>query len=253
MNKLILPLVCFAAVLLVSCASQQKVKARQLYECSDKIHDAIKKYNKGRFSSAQYTLSDVILKCPGHDASDTATYYLAKSWLGLKKPDDAKSEIERLLQSFPNCAFSEEAHYLVGYCSYLASNPWYLDQANTKDAESKLKEFIENYPKSVYVDSAQFFIGKCQDKLAEKQFQAARFYEKISQLESAIVYYKALLEDFPDSKFIEESKVAMAEDLYKLGRAPEADAVLEELAQQTKDPVILKKIGSLKTKSDAKK
>jgi outer membrane protein assembly factor BamD len=249
MNKSVVLGVCISGILLVSCASQQKVKAKHLYECSDRIHEAIVKYNKKKFSSAQYTLSDVIVKCPGHDASDTATYYLAKSWIGLNKPEDAKTEVERLLQSFPNCAFSEEAHYLIGYCSYLASNPWYLDQANTKEAESKLKEFIENYPKSVYVDSAQLYIGKCQEKLAEKQFQAARFYEKISQFEAAIVYYKAIIEDFPDSKLIDESKVAMAEDLYKLNRDSEADAVLEELSLQTKDPAILKKIGALKTKS----
>ena len=42
------------AMLLVSCASQQKVKAKQLYDCSNKVQDALIKYNKKKFSSAQY-------------------------------------------------------------------------------------------------------------------------------------------------------------------------------------------------------
>jgi hypothetical protein len=45
----------------------------------------------------------------------------------------------------------------------------------------------------------------------------------------------------------------MAGDLHKLNRNAEADAVLEELALQTKDPAVLKKIGTLKTKSVDKK
>lgn len=241
------------AMFLVSCASQQKVKAKQLYDCSNKVQDAIIKYNKKKFSSAQYMLDDVITKCPGHSAMDTAIFYLAKSWLGMKKPDEAKTDFDRLLQSFPNSAFSEEAHYLVGYSSYLASNPWYLDQASTKLAEQKLKEFIETFPKSPFIDSAQFYIVQCQEKLAEKQLQAARFYEKINQLESAIVYYKSLAEDFPDSKLIDESKLGTAEDLHKLNRDSEAEAILEELALQTKDPAMLKKVGALKMKIGAKK
>jgi outer membrane assembly lipoprotein YfiO len=253
MNKSLAIGVSVLALFLVSCASQQKIKAKQLYDCSGKVQQALNKYNKKKFSSAQYVLTDVVTKCPGHPAMDTVIYYLAKSWLGMKKPDEAKTEFDRLLQSFPNSAFSEEAHYLVGYSSYLASNPWYLDQASTKLAQQKLREFIETFPKSPFVDSAQFYIVQCQEKLAEKHLQAARFYEKINQYESAIVYYKSLAEDFPDSRFIDQAKLSMAEDLHKLNRISEADAILEELAQQTKDPAILKKVGALKMKLSAKK
>jgi outer membrane protein assembly factor BamD len=253
MNRPLIIGVSLLAMLLVSCASQQKVKAKQLYDCSGKVQDALNKYNKKKFSSAQFILTDVIAKCPGHPAEDTAIFYLAKAWLGMKKPEEAKTEFERLLQTFPNSVFGEEAHYRLGYSSYLASNPWYLDQASTKLAQQKLKEFIETYPKSPFADSAQFFIVQCQEKLAEKHLQAARFYEKINQFESAIVYYKSLEEEFPDSKFIDDSKLSMALDLRKLNRIAEADAMLEELAQQTKDPVILKKIGALKIKSSFKK
>lgn len=241
------------AILLASCASQEKIKAKHLYDCSARVQEAIAKYNKKKFSSAQYVLSDIITKCPGHNSMDTVIYYLAKSWLGMKKPDEAKSEFDRLLQSFPNSAFSEESHYLIGYSSYLASNPWNLDQANTKLAEQKLKEFIETFPKSPFVDSAQFYIVQCQEKLAEKNLEAARFYEKINQYESAIVYYKCLEEEFPESKFIDQAKLNMAQDLRKLNRVSEADALLDELAQHTADPSILKKIGALKSKSTDKK
>jgi outer membrane protein assembly factor BamD len=253
MNRPLIIGVSMLAILLVSCASQQKIKAKQLYDCSGKVQDAINKYNKKKFSSAQFILTDVITKCPGFGADDTASYYLAKSWLGMKKTEEAKTEFDRLLQSFPNSAFSEEAHYLEGYCSYLSSNPYYLDQASTKLAEQKLKEFIETFPKSPYVDSAQFLIVQCREKLAEKHLQAAHFYEKINQFESAIVYYKSFEEEFPESKFMDAAKLSMAEDLHKLNRNAEADAILEELAPQTKDPAILKKIGSLKTKSIDKK
>jgi outer membrane protein assembly factor BamD len=252
MKKTLLLIVPVALFFLSSCASGSKVKAGRLYDCSSKLVEGIEKYKKKRFSSAQTLFSEIIQNCPGHSANDTTLYYLGKSWLALKKPDEAKLEFDHLVQMFPNSSFTEESRYLVGFTSYLASSPWYLDQTTTLEARNRLKSYIESNPGSPFTDSARVYILKCNDKLAEKQFQAARFYEKIDRYEAAIVYHKVVINDFPECSFVHLAKLSVSSDLIQLSRNTEATAVLDELLSETKDESIIKKAGMLKQKAAKK-
>jgi outer membrane protein assembly factor BamD len=252
MKKLLLLVVPAALIMMASCASGSKVKAKHLYDCSGKLSQAIEKYNKKRYTSAKDLLSDIISKCPGHSANDTTLYYLGKSWLGMKQPDEAKLEFEHLVQEFPNSAYNEEARFLLSYSSYLASNPWYLDQTSTKEAIRKLNSFIESNPQSPFADSARLYMAKCTDKLAQKEFEAARFYEKVARYESAIVYFKNIITGYPESPFALQSKLSMVNDLIALNRNSEAITAIDELLEQTKDDSIIKKASALRLKAEKK-
>jgi outer membrane protein assembly factor BamD len=250
MNKIILVVSACILCSLASCASSSKVKGRGgLYDCSGKLAVAIEKFRKKKYSSAQEMLTEILSKCPGHESNDTTLYYLGKSWIALKRPDDAKIEFDHLVQTFSNSPFVEEARFLVGFASYLASSPWYLDQTPTLEARNRLRGFLESNPGSPYADSARLYIAKCNDKLAEKEFQTARFYEKISKFEASIVYHKNVINEFPESPFAPLSKLSVAEDLIELSRNTEAIAVLDELRTETKDEAILKKTEALKQKA----
>jgi len=247
MKSLIVSVVA-TALFFSSCASMAKSQAKKLFECSEKVQEALIKYKKKHYSSAQFILTDAIAKCPGHASADTAVFFLGKSWLGLNKPDEAKLEFERLIQTYPNSPFSEEAHYLEGYSSYRASSPWYLDQTSTKEANRQLKEFAEMFPQSYFADSARAYVDSCNEKLARKELEAAKFYEKIDQYDAAIVYLKNVSDEFPQSKFVPMAKLSMAQDLIVMKRSPEAEAVLDELLEQTHDDTIAKKARAMKAR-----
>ncbi len=249
MKKFQILLLPAALLVLASCASGSKVKAKHLYDCSGKLQEGIDKYEKKKFSSAQFILSEIITKCPGHSANDTTLYYLAKSFLAMKKPDEAKLEFEHLVLTFPSSAYNEEARYLLGYSSFLASSPWYLDQTSTKDAQHRLRSFLESNPQSRFADSARAYIGKCDNKLAEKDFQAAKFYEKTNHYEAAIVYYKYIVDEFPESPFALQAKLSIAQNLIFLSRNSEAIAFLDELIEQSKDDSVVKKAAALRQKA----
>jgi outer membrane protein assembly factor BamD len=235
---------------LASCASGTKVKGRAgLYDCSGKLAAAMEKFRKRKFSPAQEMFTEILSKCPGHEANDTTLYYLGKCWIALKRPDDAKVEFDHLVTTFSNSPFAEEARFMVGYTSYLASSPWYLDQTSTLEARSRLKGFLESNPGSPFADSARACIAKCNEKLANKEFETARFYEKINKFESAIVYHKNVINDYSESSFVPQSKLSVASDLIQLSRNTEAIAVLDEVLGESKDDAIVKKAEMLKQKA----
>jgi outer membrane protein assembly factor BamD len=133
------------------------------------------------------------------------------------------------VRDFGQSPFEEESRYRIGYSSAAGSLDFQHDQTTTKDAIRELGEFIEMNPASRYVDSAKASLGECRDKLAKKEFMNARFYEKTSELEAAIVYYKVVLDEYPECQYVPEAMLSMAEDLVKMNRTGEARDVLREL------------------------
>jgi len=238
-----------ASVAIVAMTMQvSAARTKKLYDCSGKIQKAIEKYNKKKYLDCQDILTEVLTQCPGHSAYDTALYYQAKSMLATKKYDEAKTEFDRLASTYPNSPFYEEAFFRIGQCMFLESNAPDLDQATTKDAQGRLKDFCESFSKSLYADSARAVIALTEEKLAEKEFLNARFYEKIDQFEAAVVYYKMVIQGFPQSKLVPEAMLAMAEDLIKSNRMGEAATTLDDLTSRTNDDAVLKKARSLKSK-----
>jgi outer membrane protein assembly factor BamD len=218
------------AVILAICLSQDASGAmKRRFDCSKSVHKAIEKFQKKHFNEVKTILTDAKYQCSGSANMDTLLYYLGKADVMLKLPSEARVEIERLIQDFPTSAYSDEAHYLLGYCSFLETNPPERDQEKTHKAIRELTDFIDRFPESAYIDSAQKFIEKCMEKLAEKEFANAHFYEKIEQYDAAIVYFKSLIADFPQSKYVNQSKLAIAQNLIALSRPGEAQPILDEL------------------------
>jgi outer membrane protein assembly factor BamD len=227
---------------------EKPAKPKRLYDCDGKLKKAVEKFNKKKYYDVNNILVEVLAQCPGHNAYDSMVYYNAKSLLALKKYEEAKTEFDRIVQTYPSSAIYEESYYLLGYCMFLASGPIELDQNGTREAQSRLKDFIDLFPKSPFADSARFYSAKADDKFAEKEYQAARFYEKIEQWDAAIVYYRMVVEEFPQSKLVPLALLGTAEDLVKTNRTGEAAVVIEDLLRQTTDEAIIKKAQALKSK-----
>jgi outer membrane protein assembly factor BamD len=228
--------------------TEKPARQKRLFDCDGKFKKAVEKFNKKKYYDVDDILTEVLAQCPGHNAYDSMLYYKAKSLLALKKYEEAKTEFDRIVQTYPSSAFYEESYYLLGYSMFLSSSPVELDQAGTREAQTRLKDFIEQFPKSVFADSARFYSAKADDKFAEKEFQAAKFYEKIEQYEAAIVYYRVVEDEFPQSKLVPQALLGTAEDLIKTNRNGEAAAVIDGLLKQTGDEAIIKKAQGLKAK-----
>ncbi|HUI91189.1 MAG TPA: outer membrane protein assembly factor BamD [Chitinivibrionales bacterium] len=223
-------------------------RAKHLYDCDGKFKKAVEKFNKKKYWDVENILTDVLAQCPGHNAYDSMLYYQAKSQLALKKYEEAKSGFDRIVQTYPSSAFYEESYFLLGYTMFMLSAAPELDQTTTREAQTRLRDFIDLFPKSPLADSARFYVAKADDKFAEKAYQTARFYEKIDEFESAIVYYRLVEDEYPQSKLVPLALLGTAEDLIKTNRTGEASTVIEGLLHQTSDEAIIKKAQTLKSK-----
>jgi len=208
----------------VSCSgsSSKKLIKKGLYNCSERLQTAGKRMDKGNYTNAIRILDEIKFQCGGSPVMDSVYYYTAISYFRDKQYDDARAEFEALYAEFPRSHFVEEAHFRVAHICYMRSRPFFRDQTETKDAIRLFNDYLDLYPGGVYADSAKILNSSALNKLAEKEFNNALFYRKQRQHNAALVYYRAVVSEYPESKFAPEATVGMAEMLVTLQRTREA-------------------------------
>lgn len=239
-----------ACLVLFSCASQNKLEKMQ-QDCEARISQALKRYEKGRYSSVQLALEDARTQCSGSPVMDTVLFYLGMSNLQMKNYIEARTEFQRLVQDFPGSPFFDEAKFRIAYTVLKQSSRYDRDQKETNEALSLFDRLIEMYPNSAFIDSAIFYRKEAYEKLAFKEFKNAQFYEKVNEYESAVVYYRSFMSEYPDSKLYDQAQYNSIVLLKKLDRIQEAKELLSEFLEKGKDKKLKKEAKELFSKSEA--
>ena len=236
---------CIAGMLILgSCAGGNKLEKRKA-DCAERIEKSIGFYNAKKYSRAMVKLEDARMQCGGNPNMDTILYYLGMTDAKMKKFVEARTEFQRLVQDFPESPFYEEAKFRIGYVVYLQSNPTNLDQQETREAVRLLDDFIEMNPQSSFMDSARYYRTEAYEKLAKKEFDNAVFYERINEKEAAIVYYRTFLNQYIDSRLVDQVRINMVELLLKLGRESEAAEMCDDFLKNGKDKELRKRAKNL--------
>jgi outer membrane protein assembly factor BamD len=128
---------------------------------------------------------------------------------------------------------AEEARYMAAYSLYRSSPTWNLDQTSSVEAMTSMQTFLNRYPNSTFRDKAIEVIYTIQDKMERKGFENARQYVKIRQYKAAIVALNDFMQNFPDSKFIEQAAYLIIEAQYELARK----SVIDKQPERFRDVV----------------
>ena len=230
MNKKLPVWFCAAALLLsVSCASTHNARSPRAL-CGDHFAEALSKYNAGKISTAKALLEDMKQSCAGSDLMDSVEYYFAMSLMRMKFYPEAKLEFSHLSEDFPHSPFHEEARFRIGYCILKSTRSVDRDQSETLQAQKLFTDFLETYPSSIFVDSARKYMELSNDRLAEKEFTTAHFYQKLGERDAAVIYYKSFIQEYPASHFVPQARLNLGQLLIDLNRCAEAKEVLNELS-----------------------
>jgi tol-pal system protein YbgF len=76
-------------------------------------------------------------------------------------------------------------------------------------------DFLQRYPSSQYADNAQYWLGET--------------YYVMRQFEPAVVEYRKLIDDYPESKKQSHAMLKIGYSLHELGQIDQARAILQDL------------------------
>lgn len=193
-------------MLLVSCNQYNNVMKTADY---DYKYEAAKEYFvKGQYSRSSVLLGELVTLMKGTSRGEECLYMLAMSEFCDGNFDVAHSYFKKYYQSYPKGVYVEFARFYAGRSLYECVPDTRLDQSNTTAAVKEFQDFLDYYPYTSLKDQTQEMIFALQDKMVEKEFQAARLYYDLgsymyncsyggSNYEACIVTARNALLDYP--------------------------------------------------------
>lgn len=144
-----------------------------------------------------------------NEFADEAQVYLAQAYFENGQYLLAGTEFTRFIDLYPTDPRIEEA--AVGRIrSYYEVSPTYnLDQTDSERAIAYIRLFMGRYPNSLFTEDVVAMLVELREKLARKQFQAGRLYERRKLYEAAVISYENVLSDYSTSPFADDALVGI--------------------------------------------
>ncbi len=141
----------------------------------------------------------------------------------------------RYISLYPNSEDTAYAYYLIGMSYYKQIPEVTRDQRPTRQSIGAFQEIIERYPDSEYVPDAEVKIRFARDQLAGKEMQVGRYYQERKEYAAAVNRFRTVVEDFPNTRQVEEALARLVEVYYAMGLAPDAQAAAAVLGHNFPD------------------
>ncbi len=195
-----------AALLLASCNQYNNVLKTADF---DYKYEAAKEYFiKGQYGRSATLLTDLVTLMKGTLRAEESLYMLAMSEFCNGNYDVAHSYFKKYYQSYPKGVYVEYARFYAGCSLYESVPDTRLDQSSTMAAVKEFQDFLDYYPYTALKERTQQMIFSLQDKMVEKEFEAAKLYYDLgtymgncsyggSNYEACIVTARNALLDFP--------------------------------------------------------
>ncbi len=167
----------------------------------EKLAYALKLYNQEDYEDAVKEFESIILQYPGSSIIDDAQFYLAMSRFKREEYILGAYQFSRLIKSMPSSEFLPDAQYMLADCYYELSPDYTLDQQYTKKAIEEFQVFIDFFPLNTKAADAESKIKGLNDKLAKKEYEAARIYDKMGYYLAAFKYYDSVMEVYHDTQY----------------------------------------------------
>jgi len=133
--------------------------------------------------------------------ADLAKFKAGMSYKDIQDYDSAILMFKDVIDRYPNSAVMDKARFQLAECSkLLAVKPAY-DQTPTNLARKEFEDFLKKHPDSDMAPDARQVVDKLKSREAENIYETGKFYEARRASESAVIYYKDIVRNYPDTEW----------------------------------------------------
>ena len=142
---------------------------------------------------------------------------------------------KRYVTLYPGSKDAAYAQYLVGMSYYRQIPDVTRDQNITAKAYTAMKVVTDRYPESEYVQDAKLKMRVAFDQIAGKEMLVGRYYQERREFLAAVNRYRRVVEQFQNTRHVEEALARLAETYYSLGLISEAQTATAVLGHNFPD------------------
>jgi outer membrane assembly lipoprotein YfiO len=139
----------------------------------------------------------VVNNSPYGKYADLAQYKLGECYKKNEEYKEAAEAFGKVVNNYPKSLLYEQAKYEMAYCTYKMSFKAHYDQEPTEEAIKEFEDYVKLKGSGETIEDAEEALIRLQDKKAESIFNTARFYESSKHYESAVIYYKEVVDSYP--------------------------------------------------------
>jgi outer membrane protein assembly factor BamD len=184
-----------------------------------------------RYEDARKNLQRLMNQYPDSDLVISARLALAKALYLDKKYEEARTEYQRFLELHPQSERADEAHYYLGMTYFRMADTPDRDQTVTQKALEEFDILIKQMPDSPFVSDGQQRAVMARKKLAEKEVYVAAFYFSRENYAAAVARATGALQGYPGSEFEDQALYYLGESLWRLEQKDEARVAFQRLVQ----------------------
>ena len=156
-------------------------------------------YERERYDRAADYFRAVFTYGRQNEFAPDAQYYLGWAHYHNREYILAASEFNRFAQMYRADMRAPEAEFYRAFSYYHQSPGYQLDQTNTFRAIEELQLYINRFPNDENVPEAERMLAELREKLAHKDYETARLYERRGMYEAAAIMYERVFDKYPDS------------------------------------------------------
>jgi len=225
--KAFLPLVSvlFAASVLTACEDREdrierlETDANTIEELSIEAQRSI---NGGRLAEAARLLDEVDRQFPTSPEAPRALVLAGRYYFEAQEYELSSAILSRFIRDHgghPDIAY---AYYLRAVASYRSVSDVDKDEGDTEAAESHLRAVINQFSGTDYALDASVKLNAIKNQRAAKELVTGKFYHHRREYMAALNRYQNVVQDYPDSTYVEESLYRIIEVYRSLGLTGEA-------------------------------
>ena len=148
---------------------------------------------------------------------------------------DAINSSQRYLQLYPTSEDAAYAQYIIGLSHWRQIKDVTQDQSDARRTVEAMSEVVQRWPESEYVEDAQEKIRYARDQLAGKEMQVGRYYLERREYVAAAKRFRNVVENYGNTRQVEEALARLTETYYAMGLASEAQAAAAVLGHNFPD------------------
>jgi outer membrane protein assembly factor BamD len=149
--------------------------------------------------------------------------------------EEAINAGKRYVQLYPSTPDAAYAQYIVGLSYFRQIRDVTQDQKESRRAIEAMEEVVNRWPESEYVEDAKAKIRFARDQLAGKEMQIGRYYLERREYLAAIKRFRYVVEQYPNTRHVEEALARLTETYYAMGLTSEAQTAAAVLGHNYPD------------------
>ncbi|MEM9107168.1 MAG: outer membrane protein assembly factor BamD, partial [Pseudomonadota bacterium] len=153
----------------------------------------------------------------------------------LGRYSSAINTANRYISLYPNSEDTAYAYYLIGMSYYRQIPEVTRDQRTTRRSIAAFQEILQRFPDSDYVPDSEVKVRFAMDQLAGKEMQVGRYYQERKEYAAAVNRFRTVVEDFPQTRQVEEALARLVEVYYSMGLTQDAQAAAAVLGHNFPD------------------